>query len=102
MNIRPVSDLRNKYNEVERELIQSGAVYLTRNGYGTAVLVSIDEYNRLSGINDQMPAGNMKNRTGSFRGVLREFADTGKWDEEKNAGRMHAVKKYVGTEIAND
>lgn len=37
--IRPVSDLRNKYPEVERDL-KKGPVYLTKNGYGSSVLVS--------------------------------------------------------------
>ena len=37
--IRPVSDLRNKYPEVESE-IEKGPVYLTKNGYGSSVIVS--------------------------------------------------------------
>lgn len=33
MNIRPVSDLRNKFPEVEEEVIESGRpVFLTKNG----------------------------------------------------------------------
>ena len=44
--IRPVSDLRNKYPEIE-ELTQSQAVFLTRNGVGTSVLMSMEEYDRL-------------------------------------------------------
>lgn len=38
MNIRPVSDLRNKFPEVEAEVVESGQpVFLTKNGYGTMV-----------------------------------------------------------------
>ena len=45
MNIRPVSDLRNKFPEVEEEVIESGRpIFLTKNGYGTMVLMSIDQY----------------------------------------------------------
>ncbi|KAA9241021.1 MULTISPECIES: type II toxin-antitoxin system Phd/YefM family antitoxin [Aerococcus] len=45
MNIRPVSDLRNKFPEVEKEVVESGhPVFLTKNGYGTMVLMSIDQY----------------------------------------------------------
>ena len=45
MNIRPVSDLRNKFPEIEKEVIESGRpVFLTKNGYGTMVLMSIDQY----------------------------------------------------------
>ena len=33
MNIRPVTDLRNKYPEIEEEVLQKGEpVFLTKNG----------------------------------------------------------------------
>ena len=38
--IRPVTDLRNHYPEVESDL-ERGPVLLTKNGYGASVLVSI-------------------------------------------------------------
>ena len=44
--IRPVTDLRNKYAEVESDLA-NGPVVLTKNGYGTSVLVSIALYDKL-------------------------------------------------------
>ncbi len=45
INIRPVSDLRNKYPEIE-DLVLKGneEVYLTKNGYGTMVIMSIKKY----------------------------------------------------------
>ena len=43
--IRPVSDLRNKYPDIEAEL-KSGPVYLTKNGYGTSVRVSTEFFDR--------------------------------------------------------
>lgn len=49
MNIRPVSDLRNKFPEVEAEVVESGQpVFLTKNGDGTMVLMSIDQYEGIS------------------------------------------------------
>ena len=49
INIRPVSDLRNKYSEIENIVIQSGEpVYLTKNGYGTMVVMSIEQYSALT------------------------------------------------------
>lgn len=43
--IRPVSDLRNKFSEVEEAVLHSGnPVFLTKNGYGTMVLLSLDQY----------------------------------------------------------
>ncbi len=45
MNIRPVSDLRNKYPEIEELVLKEDqAVYLTKNGYGSMVVMSIDRY----------------------------------------------------------
>ena len=44
--IRPVTDLRNRYPEVENDLAR-GPVVLTKNGYGASVLVSIDLYDKL-------------------------------------------------------
>ena len=44
--IRPVTDLRNHYPEVESDL-QHGPVILTKNGYCASVLVSISLYDKL-------------------------------------------------------
>ena len=47
--IKPISDLRN-YNEVLKEVDRNGMIYLTRNGSGAYVIMSIreaDEYERL-------------------------------------------------------
>ena len=45
INIRPVSDLRNKYPEIEKLVLQEDeAVYLTKNGYGSMVVMSIEKY----------------------------------------------------------
>ena len=42
--IRPVSDLRNKFPEVEEVVLHSGSpVFLTKNGYGTMVLMSLKQ-----------------------------------------------------------
>ena len=47
MNIRPVSDLRNKYPEIERLVLNGEEVYLTKNGYGSMVVMSIEQYSKL-------------------------------------------------------
>lgn len=46
MNIRPVSDLRNHYPEVEKEVQESGPVFLTKNGRGSMVVMSFEQYRR--------------------------------------------------------
>ncbi|MBR2697402.1 MAG: type II toxin-antitoxin system Phd/YefM family antitoxin [Clostridia bacterium] len=49
MQIRPVSDLRNKYPEIEEAVLRSGQpIFLTKNGYGTMVLMSLEQYAALT------------------------------------------------------
>lgn len=50
INIRPVSDLRNKYPEIEELVLKEDeAVYLTKNGYGSMVVMSLEKYSKLIG-----------------------------------------------------
>ena len=49
ITIRPVSDLRNKFTEIE-DCVKSGKpVYLTKNGYGSMVVLSLEQYAALTG-----------------------------------------------------
>ena len=49
LNIRPVSDLRNKFPEIESTVLQNNEpVFLTKNGYGTMVLMSIEQYSAMT------------------------------------------------------
>ena len=47
MQIRPVTDLRNKFPEIESIIKEGEPVYLTKNGYGTAVVMSLEKYSEL-------------------------------------------------------
>ena len=47
MQIRPVSDLRNKFSEIENTVKEGSPVYLTKNGYGSMVVLSLEAYSRL-------------------------------------------------------
>ena len=43
--IRPISDLRNKFAEISRIVHEEKEpVFLTRNGYGDMVVMSIEDY----------------------------------------------------------
>ena len=49
MHIRPVSDLRNKFPEIEKMVVNDGeTVYLTKNGYGSMVVLSLEKYAELT------------------------------------------------------
>lgn len=47
LDIRPVSDLRNKYAEIEEAVRNGSPVYLTKNGYGIMVVLSLEQYSAL-------------------------------------------------------
>lgn len=49
MDIRPVSDLRNKLPEIEKAVLKNGEpVYLTKNGYGSMAVMSLEQYAELT------------------------------------------------------
>lgn len=47
LQIRPISDLRNNFTAIEKIVDGGEPVYLTKNGYGKMVVLSIDSYSRL-------------------------------------------------------
>lgn len=49
INLRPVSDLRNKFLEIEETVVNSNApVFLTKNSYGTMVIMNVEQYSALT------------------------------------------------------
>ncbi|HEM3717245.1 TPA: type II toxin-antitoxin system Phd/YefM family antitoxin [Streptococcus suis] len=49
LNIRPVSDLRNRFSEIESDVFENGEpVFLTKNGYGSMVVMSLEHYSLLT------------------------------------------------------
>ena len=48
IQIKPVSDLRNKFPDIERLVKEGEPVYLTKNGYGSMVVLSLDAYSKLT------------------------------------------------------
>ena len=47
LQIRPVSDLRNNFSAIEQIVNTGSPVYLTKNGYGTMVVLSLEAYGKL-------------------------------------------------------
>ena len=49
IQIRPISDLRNKFTEIEEIVTTSQSpVFLTKNGYGSMVVMSIKAYENIT------------------------------------------------------
>lgn len=47
IQIRPVSDLRNKFPDIEKAVGGGEPVFLTKNGYGKMVVLSLEAYSKL-------------------------------------------------------
>ncbi|MCL1940852.1 MAG: type II toxin-antitoxin system prevent-host-death family antitoxin [Synergistaceae bacterium] len=51
--IRPISDLRNKFTDISRIVHEDKEpVFLTKNGYGDMVVMSLDDYRERKFIHD--------------------------------------------------
>ena len=48
IEIRPVSDLTYNLPEIEKAIEQGKQVFLTKNGYGSMVVLSMEEYSKLT------------------------------------------------------
>ena len=48
IQIKPVSDLRNKFPEIESMVKNGQPVYLTKNGYGVMVVLSLEKFAELT------------------------------------------------------
>ncbi len=73
INIRPVSDLRNKYPEIEDLVLKEDeAVYLTKNGYGSMVVLSLEKYAEMLKNLDQTKDLEVKFGTGDIDKALEE------------------------------
>lgn len=53
MNGRPVSNPRNRYLDVDKDVETGGPVFLIKNGRGSMGVMSFDRYQRVSDIVDQ-------------------------------------------------
>jgi prevent-host-death family protein len=53
VTIKPSSELRNNYNEISQICRENNQpVFITKNGHGDSVLLSIEHYNQLTGMQE--------------------------------------------------
>ncbi len=68
MNIKPISDLRNHYSDIEKTVLEEGPVFLTKNGYGSMVVMSIEQFEHINGsVEDKLDAADRQATTTSMR-----------------------------------
>ncbi|MBK5263028.1 MAG: type II toxin-antitoxin system Phd/YefM family antitoxin [Peptostreptococcaceae bacterium] len=91
INIRPVSDLRNKFPEIEDIVVNKGEpVYLTKNGYGSLVVLSLEQYAALT---DEIELKlNEADRVAE--------STTERYSHEEVFGRVGGEDKWEGKNIA--
>lgn len=57
IQIRPVSDLQKDYDNIEKEILNSEqTIYLTKNGYGSMVMMSLEKYSKLTDETNVIPS----------------------------------------------
>jgi prevent-host-death family protein len=48
LQIKPISELRNNFPSIEKVVNSGTPVYLTKNGYGAMVVLSLEKYAELT------------------------------------------------------
>jgi prevent-host-death family protein len=48
IQIRPASDLHEKFSDIEKIVNEGSPVYLTKDGYGAVVVLSLEQYAKLT------------------------------------------------------
>ena len=68
-SIRPVSDLRNSFAAISRDVHESGRpVFLTKNGYGSMVVMNMEQYESLvGGIESKLDAADRQASSSTLR-----------------------------------
>lgn len=88
MNIRPVSDLRNHYGDIETSVKNDGPVFLTKNGYGSMVVMSIEQFERINGtVEHALDEADTQAATTALRYAHDEVFDSIK--KGLRSGRLH-------------
>lgn len=72
INIRPISDLRNKYPEIEKTVLKDDKnVYLTKNGYGAIVVMSLEKYAKMA---EQLQNNSQREKKNNNKELLDEVS----------------------------
>ena len=94
IKIRPVSELRNSFPKIEELVVNNDeTVYLTKNGTGVMVVMSIDKYSSLiNAVGENATISSKK----STRRVAKEKAS-----DELNSGEVLINENLSSSDIDN-
>lgn len=72
LNIRPVTDLRNNFAEISKAVHDNQEpVFLTKNGYGDMVVMSIEQYSKI--VRENYIAERLKKTTAESESITERF-----------------------------
>lgn len=71
IQIRPIPDLQNDYNSIEQSILENDqTIYLTKNGYGSMVMMSLEKYSQLADTTNIIPSQSEGNRKKEHTGAV--------------------------------
>ncbi|HZK39484.1 MAG TPA: type II toxin-antitoxin system Phd/YefM family antitoxin [Clostridia bacterium] len=72
LNIRPISDLRNNFADISKTVHESAQpVFLTKNGYGDMVVMSLEKYEAI--ISESIIATKLKESALEAKSTPQQF-----------------------------
>ena len=99
INIRPITDLKNKYPEIEDRVLKQGeVVYLTKNGYGSMALIRLEKYADLMdevGIKRELEA-TLENEEEIDETISPDEILTDKYWPNTNSTTVAKARKIIG------
>jgi|GEM_PF-3352603 len=99
--IRPVSDLRNKFTEIEKAVSGGTPVHLTKNGRGIMVVMSMEKYAQLLGeeYNDTVYSSKAVNENSPLYNNSTLQAETSNNIDNKNDRQIITLGFVKGIEL---
>ena len=79
IEIRPISDLTYNLPEIEKAVEPGKQVFLTKNGYGSMVVLSMEEYSKLTNsdsIEIKLDEADLEAKNASVRLTHKEVFDS--------------------------
>ena len=72
LNIRPITDLRNNFTDISKTVHESAEpVFLTKNGYGDMVVMSLEKYESI--ISENIIAAKLKESAVEAKSTTERF-----------------------------
>lgn len=47
IQIKPIEDLKVNFQEIEKKVEEGESIYLTKNGYGSMIIMSLDSFEKI-------------------------------------------------------